>query len=281
MKMDAARKQFALQHLKELIDTIPRQATVSAPEYRAWRQSTIMTLGSIYGHDSSVVKKFDGIWFHPSAMVRGADNSGAMRAAYERGCAEADGMLGALLNATRYEPEDAAPTQPPTLGTTKAANTRKIFVVHGHDGGLKNAVARYIEKLGLDAIILHERPDRGRTIIEKFEQESDVEYAVVLATADDLAERAKVLRAKFPSLKESDLEERARQNVVFELGFFVGKHGRGHVTLITNSNVILPSDFSGVLYTHIDQWQKKLVDELSAAGFDFTDQQILAALRIQ
>lgn len=50
----------------------------------------------------------------------------------------------------------------------------EIFIVHGHDGELKQSVARVIEKQGLEAIILSEQANKGRTIIEKFEKNSDV-----------------------------------------------------------------------------------------------------------
>jgi CAP12/Pycsar effector protein, TIR domain len=67
--------------------------------------------------------------------------------------------------------------------------SRKVFIVHGHDGEAKLSVARFIEKLDLKPVILHERPDGGKTIIEKFERYSDVGFAVVLFTPDDLVRR--------------------------------------------------------------------------------------------
>jgi predicted nucleotide-binding protein len=90
----------------------------------------------------------------------------------------------------------------------------KVFVVHGHDGTPKADVARFIEKLGFEAVILHERPNKGRALITKFREEAaGVGFAVVLMTLDDLGKAEKAV----------DLNPRARQNVVFELGFFIGK----------------------------------------------------------
>lgn len=136
-----------------------------------------------------------------------------------------------------------------------------IFVVHGHHEALKQQVARTIERLaGTAPIILHEQPDGGRTIIEKFESYAgDVGFAVVLLTADD----------RGGSTSDNELRPRARQNVVFELGYFIGRLGRGRVTVLYETGVELPSDMSGVLYTPADEagaWQLKLAREMKAAN---------------
>lgn len=142
-----------------------------------------------------------------------------------------------------------------------SAKTKKVFVVHGHDGQIKETVARYTEKLGLDPIILHEQPNTGRTIIEKFEVFSDVGFAVVLLTPDDVG-----------ASKDSpqNLKARARQNVILELGYFLGKLGRSRVCVLYKSGVEIPSDYQGVIYTEVDDaggWKTKLAQELVEAGF--------------
>ncbi|GAJ22407.1 unnamed protein product, partial [marine sediment metagenome] len=111
---------------------------------------------------------------------------------------------------------------------------------HGHNEDKKNTVARYIEQLGLKAIVLHEQPNKGRTIIEKFEDFSDVSFAIVLLTADDLG-------CDKESFKSNDFKYRARQNVIFELGFFVGKLGRQKVCALYEEGVDVPSDYKGVI----------------------------------
>lgn len=136
----------------------------------------------------------------------------------------------------------------------------KVFVVHGHDGGSKSEVARFIEKLGFDAIILHERPNKGRALITKFREEAaGVGFAVVLMTPDDQGKPANAV----------DLKPRARQNVVFELGFFIGKLGPECVAALVKGNIELPSDFDGVAYISLDKedWQTKFGGELQAAGY--------------
>lgn len=150
---------------------------------------------------------------------------------------------------------------PPPNRTTRPRVGRKIFVVHGHDDGSKETVARLVEKLGLEAIILHERPDAGRTIIEKLEDHaSDVGYAVVLLTADDVG---------YDKSKPDQQEQRARQNVIFELGFFIGKLTRKHVCALYQEGVHMPSDYQGALFVPIDAngaWKLKLAKEMRKAG---------------
>jgi predicted nucleotide-binding protein len=138
----------------------------------------------------------------------------------------------------------------------------RVFVVHGHDEEAKQAVARCIEKLGLEAVILHEQPNQGRTIIEKFEDYAGVGFAVVLLTPDDVgAARA----------DQANLRPRARQNVVLELGFFIGRLGRQRVCALHRGDVELPSDLSGVLWLDLDRagaWRLRLAREMKEAGLD-------------
>ena len=136
----------------------------------------------------------------------------------------------------------------------------KVFIVHGHNEELKLSVARTLEKLGLEPVILHEQPNGGKTIIEKLEFNSDVGFVVVLLTPDDEG-KAKT---------EGRLKDRARQNVLVELGYFIGKLGRKKVLPIYIEGVEVPSDFNGVLYTLFDKaghWRFDLVRELKNTGY--------------
>lgn len=139
-------------------------------------------------------------------------------------------------------------------------NTREIFVVHGHDGEAKESVARFLEKLGLTAVILHEQANEGRTLIEKFETRSKgVAFAVVLLTPDDLGRAAD---------GPPDLRPKARQNVILELGYFMGRLSRTRVCALYKGGVELPSDFQGVVYLELDSagaWKAKLAQELVQA----------------
>lgn len=158
-----------------------------------------------------------------------------------------------------------------TAGTAKSFGD-KVFIVHGHDKAAKESVARFLEHLGLDVVILHEKPNKGRTIIEKLLEESDTDvgYAVVLLTPDDVGKLAS---------EEGEPSPRARQNVIFELGLFVAKLGRQRVHALYKEGVEVPTDYLGVLYTPLDDdgaWQIKLAMELQAIGFDIDLNKLVA-----
>ncbi len=161
------------------------------------------------------------------------------------------------------EPPDQPAVAParPAPAARPESERRAAFVVHGHDEAAREATARVLVQLGVEPIILHEQANQGQTIIEKFERHSNVPFAVVLLTPDDVG------RAK----DEADLKSRARQNVWFELGFFAGKLGRDRVCALHKGPLEIPSDIQGVIYTPMDDagaWRFKLADELHAAGIE-------------
>jgi predicted nucleotide-binding protein len=145
-----------------------------------------------------------------------------------------------------------------------------VFIVHGHDGEAKEAVARFVEKLQLRSIILHEQSNLGHTIIEKFEKHSNVAFAIVLLTDDDIGASKRTPRS---------LKPRARQNVIFEFGFFSAKLGRRRVCALVKDGVEVPSDIHGVVYVPMDAtgaWRTLLAREMRAAGLNI-NLNILAA----
>jgi predicted nucleotide-binding protein len=135
-------------------------------------------------------------------------------------------------------------------------HTNKCFIVHGHNEISKLEVARYVEnELKKKAIILHEQPNKGKTIMEKFEAHSDTDFAIALWTADD----------KGKAKADDNLNDRARQNVIFETGFFIGKLGRQNVIVLYESGVEIPSDYSGVIFIKlINNWKDDLRKEVEA-----------------
>lgn len=155
--------------------------------------------------------------------------------------------------------EDSKDDMGNTEKTKNMTLTDKIFIVHGHNEAIKEKVARVLEKLQLVPVILHEQPDGGKTLIEKFETNSDeVNFAVVLLTGDDNGK----------SNNSDDYKLRARQNVIFEMGYFMGRLSRSHVFMLLEDGVEKPSDLDGIVYTSLkDDWQRKLVKELKACGY--------------
>jgi hypothetical protein len=157
--------------------------------------------------------------------------------------------------------EETTPQSTPAREGGPDALAKEVFVVHGHDEGLRSEVCLLLERLRLHPIVLFEQADKGRTIIEKFEDHSNVTYAVVLITPDDEGG----LRGC------SELKPRARQNVIFELGFFYGKLGRQNVCAILKEGVEFPSDIQGVIYKVADPagaWKLQFAKEMKAAGID-------------
>lgn len=147
--------------------------------------------------------------------------------------------------------------------TFQKQSNSEVFIVHGHDEAAKNSVARFVEKIGLKPIILHEKPNQGKTIIEKFESHaSTVGYAIVLLTPDDIGTSKET---------PNDVKARARQNVVLELGYFTGLLGRDRVCVLYKEGVEIPSDYMGILYTKFDSaegWHLKLAAEMKGAGLE-------------
>jgi predicted nucleotide-binding protein len=149
-------------------------------------------------------------------------------------------------------------SQPPVRSTAKATSNG-VFVVHGHDDAVREAVARFITKLDLIPVILHEQASQGRTVVEKLEHHGDAAYAIVLLTPDDVG-----------GTTPQELQPRARQNVVLELGYFLGRLGRDRVCALHRGELELPSDYMGVIYIPFDGgggWRLQLAKELRAAGF--------------
>lgn len=147
------------------------------------------------------------------------------------------------------------------IGPHAPTRGHKIFLVHGSDALALHETARFLEKLQQEVIVLREQPSQGRTIIEKFEDYADVGFAVVLLTPDD--------RGGPAAESFERQQQRARQNVVFELGYFIGRLGRNRVCALYRPGVEIPSDYSGVLYEELDDkgaWRLQLAKELRAAG---------------
>ena len=142
---------------------------------------------------------------------------------------------------------------------------RRVFIVHGHDYEALKKVNEFVLKAGYVPVILQTEADRGQTIIEKFEVHSEtVDFAVVLLTPDDEGRKLSPL---------TELRLRARQNVIAELFFFIGKLGRKRVCALTKDKIEVPSDIGGVSIRQMEDcgsekdenWEIYLAREMRAA----------------
>lgn len=243
-------------------------------ELDAINRQTEMYIRNIFGNDSRYINDLVGISFFP--MIYPADEQ-YKRSSWESGYISLTNLISTMLEELIIfsgEADDLDKKINPIdnkINPFSDEYNNKIFIVHGHDEAMKQSVARIIEKLEFEPIILHEQENRNRTIIEKFTDYSNVGLAIVLLSPDDIG-TAKNNKEK--------IKPRARQNVVFEMGYFIGKLGRDKVIVMYNpeDDFELPSDYSGVLYIEYDRkgnWKFEIAKELKAVGYNINLNNIL------
>jgi predicted nucleotide-binding protein len=141
---------------------------------------------------------------------------------------------------------------------------KKVFIVHGKDINMRDKMEAFLGKLHIENVILENETNEGKTIIEKFlEKTSDCNFAIVLLSPDDIGGLSTDITSQ---------SFRARQNVILELGFFLGRLGRHKLIVLHPDEIEIekPSDFEGIVYRPFDNkgaWKHKLIKELKAAKF--------------
>jgi len=136
----------------------------------------------------------------------------------------------------------------------------KIFIVHGRDEIRKLEVQRFVESVtNREAVILADVAGRSQNLLEKLTTYvSESAFAVVIMTGDDEGHCKSEPNVVAP---------RARQNVIFQLGFCIAKLGRECVVVLYEEGVDIPSDFAGVAYTSLaGEWKMSLAREMKAFG---------------
>lgn len=227
-----------------------------------------MILKKVFGEKSEYIGKLNKIRFSPSIVFGGMSDS-IYYSSFQSGKKELENLLNVALEDLNLTDALEINEQSENI---KSELSKNIFIVHGHNEEMKQSSARFIEKIDLKPIILHEQPNKGKTIIEKFSDYSNVSFAIILLSADDIAfsKNDKIENASF----------RARQNVIFELGFFIGKIGRENVVVIHEQieNFEIPSDYQGVLYIPYDKngnWKLSIAKELKAIGYKIDGNKLL------
>lgn len=227
-----------------------------------------MLVKKVFGEKTEYVQKLNSISYSPYVVTSGMD-----RSVYQRSFSSGKDELINLINTML---EDLSLTDL-LVQTNENLNSQKtlsenIFIVHGHNEEMKQSLARFIEKINYNPIILHEQPNKGRTIIEKFSDYSDVSFAIILLSGDDIAYNK--------NDKADNAKLRARQNVILELGFFLGKIGRENVVVIHEdiNEIEIPSDYAGILYVPYDKngnWKLSIAKELKAVGYKIDGNKLL------
>ena len=176
-----------------------------------------------------------------------------------------------ILSKLGLIPESKAPNIDTSKKTPKVSQRNgDVFIVHGHDEEAKLQVESFLRDLELNPIILHKKASEGKTIIEKFEKYANVSFAIVILSPDDIGASKD---------QQGNPQHRARQNVISELGYFIGKLGRNNVCSLSKGNLDLPTDILGVIYIPIDShggWKLKLAKELKAAGISINNDKLLS-----
>lgn len=237
-----------LEQSKEEISAFTSSSNVFDKAY----QKLEMLIRKFFGEQSHYLKKIQSIHFHSPIYFDGMSEDNSW---FLSGKESLITLIDTMIEDLQLD------VPKPLVQTINQNKSAKVFVVHGRDDLAKIEVARFLEKLGIEAIILHEQVNGGATIIEKFEQYSDVGFAVILYTPCDTGKYKDDKKANF----------RARQNVVFEHGYFIGKIGRKNVLALVKDNVEKPSDIDGVVYQPMDNsgaWKFKLAKELQNCNFD-------------
>lgn len=243
--------------MNNLIEEIPKLRTLQrfSPSFKTWNKNAERFLGKIFGPDSIHVKQFNEIRYNLS-MATNFTPSSDYDNAFKKGLAEAEQLLKAFTMEL-----DSKEEVKPVKDTKKPLSKKDVFLVHGHDEQMLLVVKDFVTSLGLNPIILHEKPDEGYTVIEKFEKHSNVSFAIILLSPDDVG---------YPINKEGEKRPRARQNVILEMGYYLAKLGRKGVRSLYIDGVEIPSDYKGVLFIKFegDDWKLKLAKEMKVSGLD-------------
>ena len=268
--MPRPSKAIAKQRLQRALDEIPalKDLAHGSQEFTKWCRDARVAIENTFDGSVSRVDEFNNIRYFTLFGMIGQDDELEDQRAYVRGLESASALLQSMVDEIEeyWDDDDQGAKSPAASATPEQTNTNQIFIIHGRDHGTRDTIARFLENLGLEPVVLQEQPDEGLTIIEKFEQYARVNFAVALFTSDDVG-----------GLPDDGLQPRVRQNVVFELGYFIGKFGRNRVRVLVKGAPEIPSDYSGVLYIPLDEaegWKLALGRELRNAGFEIETDRI-------
>lgn len=259
-------KTEALQKLNNLLDELSVLPDFiyngDNSKFDKWYRKAGRYIEEIFSNENGQSTEFSEIKFTYRHLIitDETDFKNDSNEAHYKGRRNAETLLESFIEEVE-EWKDDNTTITDTFAQTAQINTsNKVFIVHGHDNGAKQEVARFLEKLGLEPIILHEQASAQQTIIEKIESYAgQVGFGVVLYTACDIGGKNK-----------DTLQSRARQNVVFEHGYLIGLLGRNRVCPLVKGSIETPGDISGIVYTSMDEagsWHLPLAKELRAAGY--------------
>lgn len=233
------------------------------PQLTELKNSIESSLIDVFGCESLDYDRYNGAsWFNTGAISMSGNRISIHKVREE--IHESKDRSLAILNSAvkmlneKLDDDDHRNTVSEETVQNAPAYARKAFIIHGHDTGCLTQVELFLSKIAFDYVVLNQQPNSGRTVIEKIEAHSDVGFAIVLLTPDDQCQQG------------TQVEMRARQNVLWEYGYFVGRLGRARVCVLKRDNVKIPSDLEGIGWTGLDAadgWKIELARELKGAGY--------------
>ena len=280
-KLLMAKPQF-LRELEGCIKETDSLRTLNytAPKFKLWKKRVEGLLIHGLGESSKQVYDFRWISYYDAVAEMNSRDDWAVEAVtydaaanFQDGLNSASTQLLAIKEDVEKHFAGDVVTDKDIGGNTLPGN--KVFIVHGHDEKLLLAVEKAIRTLALEPIVLKEQPDEGMTLIQKFEKNSEeVGFVVFLLTNDETATVHKTQKT----------EAHARQNVIFEMGYFFNEFRRSDgshrgILALLQEGVAKPGDIDGLVYCQYhegdDGWKLRLAKELSAAGVVFDQSKVL------
>ena len=264
--------------IQDLIERAERlqNSKITDPAFKSWRNDSIRFLQKVFGEESHEAHTFENITFFITYITYDIFRDGWKEHILNEKYNFKKGLRTAIFYLKNFESEilhdvDIEEREQNDLNNSshKESHKKNILIVHGRNDGVKDKVANFISKLGIEPIILNEQLNRGRTLLEKLEEYSDIKAAIIILTNEDTGNYS----------GDSEYEKKARENLIFEAGYFLGKLGKHNMIVIAEQGVILPSVLEGYTYFTMDmeeKWKEDLAKKLKSMKRFSIDMSVLS-----
>jgi predicted nucleotide-binding protein len=252
-------ESIRMAKIKDLIERAERlhNSGITDPVFKSWRNDSIRFLQKVFGEESTKAVTFENIEFYYTYLTYDLLNGVWKEHLFNKKNIFEKGLKNAIFYLKNYESEILIDVDIEERGqknsnkvSHKESHKNNIFIVHGRNDGVKDKVANFISELGIEPIIFNEQINREQTLLEKFEEYSDIEAAIIIFTNEDIGDYN----------DNSEYEKKVRQNMIFETGYFLGKLGKKDIIVIAEQNVMLPSFLEGYPCFKMDSEEKWKTD---------------------
>ena len=246
------KKEKSIKSLKELIDQLQnvRNKDRFSKEFTDWNELAKSRIRSIFSKESDNLIEFKDIIYNPSVLSSRTPEN-VRNDAFQNGLEQAEAMLLAMVDEVDNWFDDEV-IEISTKESSDIEDTGKIFIVYGHDKLALHSAKTLIYELGLKPITVTPGESEGGYIFSTIERlANECCFALVLLTPDDEGK----------SKSEKDYKDRARQNIIFEWGYFNGIYGIKRVCAAYKKGVEMPSDMEGIFYYPFKDEVSEIKDE--------------------